>query len=94
MLEELYGRRVALRDGRTVIADDDYLREKIVNPRAKVVAGFEPIMPTFQGQVTAEEINELIAFIRGLRRGQTPDRVEDFPPPTTTPPINPKGKIP
>ncbi len=94
VLEDLYGRPVTLRDGRTVAADDDYLRESILAPSAKVVAGFENIMPTFQGQVTAEEVNELIAFIRGLRRGETPERVEDFPPPTHTPAINPKAKTP
>jgi cytochrome c oxidase subunit 2 len=87
-LEELYGRRVALRDGRTVVADDDYIRESILDPAAKVVAGYEPIMPTFRGQVNEEEIIQLIAFIRSLGRGQTPTRVEEFPPPATTPPIN------
>src|SRR5436305_8189970 len=48
-LETLYNRPVRLQDGRTVIADENYLRESILNPRAKVVAGYEPIMPTFQG---------------------------------------------
>lgn len=94
VLEDLYRKPVHLNNGRTVIADEDYLRESIVAPAAKVVAGWEPIMPTFQGQVTAEEINELIAFIRGLRRGQTPRRVEAYPPPVATPPINPKAKTP
>jgi cytochrome c oxidase subunit II len=94
VLEELYGRRVHLRDGRTVLADEGYLRESILQPSVKVVAGWEPIMPTFHGQVTEEEIYELIAFLRGLRRGETPRRVEDFPPPNATPAINPKGTAP
>jgi cytochrome c oxidase subunit 2 len=92
VLEELYGKRVPLRDGRTVIADEDYLRESILDPGAKIVAGYENIMPTFKGQVTEEEIIHLIAFIRSLGRGQTPRRVEAFPPPATTPPINPQAE--
>jgi len=94
VLEELYGKRVALRDGRSVLADEDYLRESIVAPAAKVVAGWEPIMPTFQGQVSAEEINQLIAFIKSLRKGETPRRVESSPPPSTTSPINPLEEKP
>jgi cytochrome c oxidase subunit 2 len=90
-LEELYGRPVPLREGRTVIADDAYIRESILHPGAKIVAGYEDIMPTFKGQVSEEEIIALIAFIQSLGRGQTPPRVEDFPPPVTTPPINPEA---
>jgi cytochrome c oxidase subunit 2 len=92
VLEDLYGRQVALNDGRTVLADEDYLRESILAPGAKIVAGWQDIMPTFKGQVTEEEIIQLIAFIRSLQRGQTPRRVEQFPPPVTTPPINPKAE--
>jgi cytochrome c oxidase subunit 2 len=91
VLEELYGKTVPLRDGRSVLADEAYIRESIVDPAAKVVAGYESIMPTFKGQVTEEEIIELIAFIRALRKGETPERREDFPPPVATPPINPKA---
>ncbi len=90
VLEELYGKEVHLRDGRTVIADEDYIRESIYDPGAKVVEGWQNIMPTFEGQVSKEEINELIAFIQSLKKGQTPRRVEQFRPPTTTPPINSK----
>jgi cytochrome c oxidase subunit 2 len=89
-LEELYGRPVHLRDGRTVLADDDYIRESILHPGAKIVAGYEDIMPTFRGQVGEAEIMQLIAFFKTLGRGQTPRRVEDYPPPGGTPPINPK----
>jgi cytochrome c oxidase subunit 2 len=89
VLEELYGKTVHLRDGRTVVADEDYLRESIVAPGAKIVEGWENIMPTFQGQVSPEEINELVAFVRSLKKGQTPRRFEAFPPPTTTPQIRP-----
>jgi cytochrome c oxidase subunit 2 len=90
VLEDLYGKVVHLRNGRTVVADDDYVRESILDPGAKIVEGWENIMPTFRGQVSEEEIYALIAFFKELRRGQTPKRVEEFPPPVTTPPINSK----
>ncbi len=90
VLEDLFGRPVHLRDGRTVIADENYIRESIYYPSAKIVAGWEDIMPTFRGQVTEEEVVKLIAFIRSLKRGQTPPRVEEYPPPAGTPPINPQ----
>jgi cytochrome c oxidase subunit 2 len=90
VLEQLYRRKVTLRDGRKVVADDDYIRESIYHPGAKIVAGYEDIMPTFRGQVSEEEIVKLIAFFKALGPGETPKRVEEFPPPTTTPPINSK----
>jgi cytochrome c oxidase subunit 2 len=65
-LEGLYGNQVKLADGRTLIADDTYIRESIVTPMAKVVAGWDPVMPTFQGQVSEEQITQLIAYIRTL----------------------------
>jgi cytochrome c oxidase subunit II len=65
-LEGLYNNQVKLADGRTVIADDNYLRESILTPAAKLVAGWDPVMPTFQGQVSEEQLAELIAYIRTL----------------------------
>ena len=65
-LAGLYNTTVQLQDGRTVTADDSYIRESIVNPQAKVVAGFQPIMPTFQGLVTEEQLLQLIAYVRSL----------------------------
>ena len=56
-----------LADGETVVADEAYIRESILNPQAKVVAGFQPIMPTFQGQVSEEQLLELIAYIKSLQ---------------------------
>jgi cytochrome c oxidase subunit II len=87
VLEELFGKRVILRDGRTVIADEHYLRESMLDPGAKIVVGYENIMPTFKGQLDEQEIIELIAFIQSLKKGQTPKRVEQSQPPITTPPI-------
>jgi cytochrome c oxidase subunit 2 len=74
-----------LRDGRNVIADEAYLRESILFPAAKVVQGWEPIMPTFKGQVSEEELIPLIAYIKSLKPGQTPVRTEEFPAPVGAP---------
>jgi cytochrome c oxidase subunit 2 len=84
VLEAIYRRAVRLNDGRTVIADDDYIRESILNPRAKIVAGFEPIMPTFQG-MPQEDVLELIAFIKALPAGGTPSRNEESVAPQSDP---------
>ena len=81
VLEDLYGRTVQLQDGRTVQAEDAYLRESILYPDAKIVAGFQSIMPSFKGEVNEEEIAQLIAFIKSLRPGQTPRRNEEADPP-------------
>jgi len=62
----LYGRSVQLADGRYVNADEAYLRESILQPNAKIVAGYQPLMPTFQGQVTEEGVLELIEYIKSL----------------------------
>ena len=85
VLEGLFGRRVELRDGRSVLANEQYLRESILVPDAKVVAGFQPIMPSYVGQVDEEEILQLIAFMKALGRGQTPERVEHGAPPLALP---------
>ena len=66
MLDGLFGKAVQIQGGQTLIADESYLRESILNPRAKMVAGFEPIMPTFQGQVSEEQLLQLIAYIKSL----------------------------
>lgn len=65
-LAGLYGRPVPLQGGGTVRADEAYLRDSILLPRKHVVAGFAPIMPSFQGQVGEEAIIELIAYIKSL----------------------------
>jgi cytochrome c oxidase subunit 2 len=66
LLEGVFGQSVKLQDGRTVIADETYLRESILNPSAKVVAGYSALMPTFQGQISEEEILQLLAYIKSL----------------------------
>jgi cytochrome c oxidase subunit 2 len=67
----IYGKPVQLEDGRTVIADENYIRESILSPAAKVVAGFKPIMPTFQGIVSEEQLNALVAYIKSLSQPPT-----------------------
>jgi cytochrome c oxidase subunit 2 len=61
------GRTVELVDGRSVVADDNYLRESIMNSQAKVVKGFMPVMPAFQGQLTEEQVMALIAYIKAQK---------------------------
>jgi cytochrome c oxidase subunit 2 len=63
----VFGSTVTLTDGRTVIADENYLRESIMNSQAKVVQGYQGIMPTFQGMVTEENLLQLIAYIKTLK---------------------------
>ncbi|HZQ67852.1 MAG TPA: cytochrome c oxidase subunit II [Terriglobales bacterium] len=65
-LTGIYGKPVTLEDGRTVIADDNYIRESILSPAAKVVSGFKPIMPVFQGLVTEEQLNALVEYVKSL----------------------------
>ncbi len=65
-LAGVFGHEVTLQNGGRVVADEAYIRESIVNPQAKLVAGFPPIMPTFQGLVTEEQLLQLIAYVRLL----------------------------
>jgi cytochrome c oxidase subunit 2 len=62
----LYRKHVQLADGRVITADEAYLRESILQPAAKVVAGFQPLMPTFQGLVNEEGVVQLIEYIKSL----------------------------
>lgn len=67
-LKGVYGHPVKLSDGSTVTADDDYIRQSILNPQAKIVAGFEgKMMTTYQGQLTEEELTALLEFIKTLK---------------------------
>jgi cytochrome c oxidase subunit 2 len=66
-LAGLFGRKVFLTNNQTLTADEGYIRESIENPSAKVVSGFNPIMPTFQGQVSPEQLIQIISFIKSLQ---------------------------
>ena len=82
----LFGSRVFLTNNQTLTADEAYIRESIENPSAKVVSGFNPIMPTFQGQVTPEQLIQIMSFIKSLQVSGPQS------PPTTAP--APKAEAP
>ncbi|MBI4528568.1 MAG: cytochrome c oxidase subunit II [Deltaproteobacteria bacterium] len=69
-LAGLFGRTVKLQRGDAVTADENYIRESILNPRAKIVAGYQPIMPTFQGLLSEEAILQLIAYLKSLNAAE------------------------
>ena len=68
----LFGSTVHLASGETITADEAYIRESILNPTAKVVTGFAPIMPTFQGQVSEEQLLSLTEYIKALPAARAP----------------------
>ena len=67
-LAGVFGSQVQLEDGRVVTADENYIRESILAPNAKIVSGFRPIMPVFQGLVSEEDLNALVAYIKSLNQ--------------------------
>jgi len=66
-LEGLFGRRVQLSDGSSVVADERYIHDSVMLPRKDVVAGYEPIMPSFQGEIAEDDLLEIIEYIKSLR---------------------------
>jgi cytochrome c oxidase subunit II len=76
----VFGKPVLLSNGTSVVVDDAYLREHILNPGSQVVAGFEPIMPSFQGIVTEDQMLSLIAYIKSLATPQQREPVSNRPP--------------
>ncbi len=71
-LEGLYGKLVPLQDGSIVRADDKYIRDSVLLPQSQVAAGYEPIMPTFQGHITEEELLQILAYIKSLANQSPP----------------------
>lgn len=71
-LEGVYGRPVPLQSGAVIIADEGYIRDSILLPQKDVVAGYVPVMPSFQGRVSEEELMQIIAYLRSLSAG-TPE---------------------
>ena len=63
-----YGSKEKLTDGSEVLVDENYLRESILNPQAKVVQGYQPVMPTYQGVLKDRQIDALIAYIKSLQK--------------------------
>jgi cytochrome c oxidase subunit 2 len=66
-LAGLFGSERPLADGGSVLADDNYLRESIMVPLAKVASGYQPVMPPFQGLITEEQLMQLIAYVKTLK---------------------------
>ena len=62
-----FGRTEKLTSGETISVDESYLRESILNPQAKIVAGYPPIMPTFKGLVTEDQLVQLLAYLKSLK---------------------------
>jgi cytochrome c oxidase subunit 2 len=69
-IDGVFGKQVQLQSGEIVVAEEIYIRESIVNPGAKVVAGYQPIMPTYQGQITEEGLLQIVAYIKSLGAAQ------------------------
>jgi cytochrome c oxidase subunit 2 len=63
----IFGKQVDFSDGSSLTVDENYIRESILSPQAKVVAGFDPVMPTYQGLLNDRELDALIAYIKSLK---------------------------
>ncbi|MEM4360278.1 MAG: c-type cytochrome, partial [Candidatus Bilamarchaeaceae archaeon] len=92
VLAGIYGQRRELKGGGAEIVDEQYILESILKPRAKIVQGYEPIMPSYEGQVTAEELSALVAYIRSLRPGGTPEATDRLSAPVGAPTVRPEPK--
>jgi len=71
-LEGLYGRLVPLSDGTFVRADDQYLRDSILNPASQITAGYAPVMPAYAGRLSEENLLQLIAYLKSLAKETPP----------------------
>ena len=88
----VYGKPVLLDDGRTVTADDTYVRESILTPGAKVVAGFKPIMPSFNGIVSEDQLLSLIAYVKSISQPEQREPASNRPAVPAQTPATPKGR--
>ncbi|MCE9613486.1 MAG: cytochrome c oxidase subunit II [Lentisphaerae bacterium] len=70
LMRGVFGKPVELSNGQVVVADESYVRESILKPQAKLVKGFQPVMPTFAGQLNEEQILQLIAYIRSIQSAE------------------------
>jgi cytochrome c oxidase subunit 2 len=64
-----FGKEVKLTNGQTVVRNEEYIRNSILNPSGQIVEGYQPIMPSFKGQVTEDQLVALIAYIKSLGNG-------------------------
>jgi len=85
-LRGVYGTRISLADGRSALVDDAFIRESILNPNAHVVAGYKPdIMPSYQGQISEEQLLQLIVYIKSLAPAKAPAVAQQLLAPVTIP---------
>jgi cytochrome c oxidase subunit 2 len=73
-LEGLYGKAVPLSDGTMEIADDRYIRDSIIKPRTRIAAGYQPLMPSYEGKITEDELIQIVAYIKSLAADARPQR--------------------
>ena len=71
-LEGLFGQTVPLEGGGTAIADESYIRESILFPERQIVAGYQPIMPTYEGRISEEQLLQIVAYIKSLSNPSAP----------------------
>lgn len=83
-LRGIWEKPVTLTSGRTLIRDEDYLRESILNPHAKLRQGFGPIMPSYQSQLSESQIIEIISYIKSLSKDDSEEVSEEVPAPEAT----------
>jgi len=67
-LNGIFGESIPLTDGKSTVVDENYIRESILNPQASIVAGFQPVMPTYQGILKDKQIDALIAYIKSMKK--------------------------
>jgi len=65
----VFGTEVKLTNGQTVLVDEEYIRESILTPNAKIAAGYKPVMPTFKGQISEVGLLQITAYIKSLAKG-------------------------
>ena len=70
----LYGKRVPLSDGTIEIADERYIRDSIIKPRAKIAAGYDAVMPSYEGKISEDELIQITAYIKSLADDARPPR--------------------
>ena len=75
VLQNTFGKQISLQSGETLRVDEAYLRESILQPGARITAGFQPIMPTFQGLVSEEGLLQLIEYVKSLKADDPPSGV-------------------
>jgi len=67
-LKGIFGHEVTLADGSVITVNENYIRESVLDPQAKIVIGYKPVMPTYQGRLRDREIDALIAYIKSLEK--------------------------